>query len=89
MINSKFTNLILLYRHLNYDWTTISIFDQTGEFAKLFIFIIIEHGILLLKYFFADIIPDVPKWVVKAQMKQDSQEELEIKYFPPLINPSH
>mgnify|MGYP000928815919 CR=1 FL=1 len=53
------------------------IFNQTTDFGKLFVFVIAEHLLLLLKYVLAVIIPDKPKWVFREEEKHKYMEELE------------
>ena len=42
---------------------------------RLWVFVIVEHGIILLKYMFQALIPDAPDWVMEEMERIDFLEE--------------
>ena len=76
------SNCLLLYFSTNSlrEWlktTQIGLGPTTGQndIYLLFLIIGVEHCIVLIKQLVAELVPDVPPWVEKAQHRIERQEE--------------
>ncbi len=58
----------------------VYIFSESNDFSRLFIFVVAEHLVLLLKYVLAVLIPDKPRWVLREEEKQQYLEDMELEY---------
>jgi hypothetical protein len=75
------SNCLLLYFSTNSlrEWlktTSIGLGPTTGENDVYLLFVIIgvEHCIVLIKQLVAELVPDMPPWVEKAQLRIERQE---------------
>ena len=70
---------MLLFVHVEFGLQNIEIFSLENDFSKLFIFVIVEHLVLFLKYVLNVLIPDKPRWVLREEEKQKYQEDIELE----------
>lgn len=57
------------------DDTQDIITDPSKDIDRLWVFVIVVHIILVVKFLVIALVPDKPKWVLKREEKQQHEED--------------
>ncbi len=76
-ITAVLTNCLLLYFSTPtlHEWVRMQLGEQYQEVYLLWILVGVEHAILIIKQFCAELINDVPDWVEKSQRRVEREEK--------------